>query len=186
MGGGYSNLIFELPEEQNTVMAPGADPEFIFSPQAYFRGGTQIPGANTNVGFQIITKPFFLDRIPHYHDCEEYLVFLGASFPNVFDFDADIIFSIGEPGVDAEEYHIVKPSVIRIPAGILHNPLEFKCINKPVLFIPILQRDMFKSSYREPYVQGRVDLYYNGPQQCKMNKEKKCDCCRKCIKDDWR
>lgn len=186
MNGKYSKLFFELPAEQNEVMAPGADPDFIVSPQAYFRGGTQIPGANLNVGFQIIEKPFFLDRIPHYHDCEEYLVFLSASFPNVFDFDADITFSIGDPGVDAEVFRITKPCVIRIPTGITHSPLEFKRVDKPILFIPIMQRDMFKLSYKEPYVTGKVELSYNGPQQCKLNEDKKCDCCRECITDDWR
>jgi hypothetical protein len=64
--GKYDKLVFEFPAEYNEVVALGDDPGFILSPQAYFRGGTQIPGANFNCGFQVFVKPFFLDRIPHF------------------------------------------------------------------------------------------------------------------------
>ncbi|NLM52149.1 MAG: hypothetical protein GX197_04930, partial [Firmicutes bacterium] len=72
----YEKLVFTFPQEFNEIVAEGDDPDFVIKPQAYFRGASQIPGSNFNVGFQIFVKPFFLDRVPHRHPADEYLIFL--------------------------------------------------------------------------------------------------------------
>lgn len=185
MGKKYEKLVFEFPAEYNELVSLGDDPGFILSPQAYFRGATQIPGAKLNIGFQFFVKPFFIDRIPHHHDVDEYLVFLGGTFPNLFDFDADIEFTMGKVGVDAEVLHINTPTIIRVPAGVDHCPLQFKRVDKPILFQAVLMQDMFSSIY-DTEDGGQKELRYNGPHACKLDKEKKCDCCRNCIENDWR
>lgn len=101
----FGKLVFALPQERNEVVAEGDPEDFVVKPQAYFRGASQIPGAEFNQSFQIFVKPFFLDRVQHRHIKDEYLIFLGASFPNVFDFDARIEFTIGK-GEEAETYII--------------------------------------------------------------------------------
>ncbi|HSW38348.1 MAG TPA: hypothetical protein VLL97_02510, partial [Acidobacteriota bacterium] len=83
----YGKLVYRFQPEYNEAVAEGVGNDFVYSPQAYFRGASQIPGSEFNVGFQIFVKPFFLDRTPHRHPVEEYLIFLGGVFPNVFDFD---------------------------------------------------------------------------------------------------
>ena len=55
----YEKLVFEFPMENNEVVAEGDDPGFVLKPQAYFRGASQIPGAEFNVGFQIFVKAVF-------------------------------------------------------------------------------------------------------------------------------
>ena len=180
MDNKYDKLVFAFPTEHNEIVAIGDDPDYILSPQAYFRGGTQIPGAKYNCGFQVFVKPFFLDRIPHRHNVEEYLVFMGATFPSLFDFDADIEFSIGKVGVDAEIYHITKPTIIRIPTGLEHCPLHFKRVDKPVFFQAMLQQDMFSIIY-DAEDGSQKELRYNGPLPCKRDPGKKCNSCRACI-----
>jgi hypothetical protein len=122
---------------------------------------------------QIFVKPFFLDRVQHRHAKDEFLVFLGASFPNVFDFDADIEFTLGKLGEDEELYHINKPPIIRIPAGVYHCPLNFKRVDKPVLFLATLMTPMFGGIYDMPDGTTK-EMYYNGPIQCKFNENMKC------------
>ena len=112
-----------------------------------------------------------------------FLVFLGASFPNVFDFDAKIEFTLGK-GDEAETYIIDKPTIIRIPAGVSHCPLNFKEVNKPVLFLATLFTPMFGGVYDLP--DGKtMEMYYNGPVPCKYNPDKKCDTCGKCLQETW-
>ncbi|HHT16441.1 MAG TPA: hypothetical protein GXZ77_01790 [Papillibacter sp.] len=183
--GKYEKLVFEFPAEFNELTVMGDSTSFIHSPQAYFRGATQIPGSKFNIGFQIFIKPFMLDRIPHYHEVDEYLIFLGGTFPNLFDFDAEIEFTLGKVGVDAEVIHITKPTIIRVPAGIEHCPLELKRVDKPVFFQAALMQDMFSSIYPTEDG-GRKELWYNGPLPCKLEPGKKCDCCRNCIEREWR
>ena len=179
----FGKLVFALPQERNEVVAEGDPEDFVVKPQAYFRGASQIPGAEFNQSYQIFVKPFFLDRVQHRHIKDEYLIFLGASFPNVFDFDARIEFTIGK-GEEAETYLITQPTVIRVPAGVYHCPLNFKEVNKPVLFLATLFTPMFGGVYDLPDGSTK-ELYYNGPMQCKYNAAKKCDSCGKCLQERW-
>ena len=180
----YEKLFFEFPQEYNEITAPGDDPGFVVKPQAYFRGASQIPESEFNCSFQIFVKPFFLDRVQHRHPKDEYLIFLGASFPNVFDFDADIEFTMGKADENPETFHITKPTIIRVPAGVYHCPLNFKRIDKPVLFLAACMMPMFGGLYDMP--DGKtVEMYYNGPIQCKYNENKKCDSCGKCLQEKW-
>ena len=187
MGSKYGKLVFEFPAEhnENVLVSMGEDPGFIVSPQAYFRGASQIPGSKFNAGFQIFIKPFFLDRIPHRHSVDEFLIFMGASFPNLFDFDADIELTIGKVGVNAEVFLINKPAIVRIPANIDHCPLNFSRVDKPIFFQAILMQDMFSSIY-DTDDGGEKELWYNGPIPCRLDTDKKCDSCRNCIERDWR
>ena len=181
----YEKLVFTFPQENNEIVADGDDPGYVIKPQAYFRGASQIPGSQFNIGFQIFVKPFFLDRMPHFHNEDEYLVFLGGSLPNVFDFDADVEFTLGKAGVDAEVYSITKPTIIRVPAGVYHCPLNFKRVDKPLFFQAALMKGMFGGIYDMP--DGSVkEMRYNGPVQCKYDLKKKCDSCGKCLEEDWR
>ena len=179
----FGKLVFEFPQEDNEVVAEGASADYVVHPQAYFRGASQIPGSEFNQSYQIFVKPFFLDRVQHRHVKDEFLVFLGATFPNVFDFDARIEFTIGKDE-EAETYVIDKPTIIRIPAGVYHCPLNFKEVNKPILFLATLFTPMFGGVYDMPDGTTR-EMYYNGPVQCKYNKNKKCDSCCKCLQESW-
>lgn len=179
----FGKLVFEFPEENNEVVAEGDPDDFVVHPQAYFRGASQIPGSEFNSSFQIFVKPFFLDRVQHRHPKDEYLVFLGASFPNVFDFDAKIEFTLGK-GEEAETFVVDRPTIIRVPAGMYHCPLNFKEINKPVMFLAMCMMPMFGGIYDLP--DGTTaEMYYNGPMQCKYNENKKCDSCGKCLQEKW-
>ncbi len=179
----FGKLVFPFPQERNEIVAEGDPADYVVSPQAYFRGGSQIPGAEFNQSYQIFVKPFFLDRVQHRHAKDEYLIFLGASFPNVFDFDARIEFTLGK-GEEAETYVITQPTVIRVPAGVYHCPLNFKEVRKPVLFLATLFTPMFGGIYDLPDGSTR-EMYYNGPIPCKYDAKKKCDACGKCLQERW-
>lgn len=179
----YEKLVFEFPKEYIRTNGKSEGPDFVVQPQAYFRGASQIPGSGFNTSFQILTKPFFVDRLQHRHPEDEYLIFLGASFPDVFEFDAHIEFTLGKEGEGEEVYHITKPTIVRIPAGTYHCPLNFKEINKPILFLATCMMPMFGAVYDTP--DGEKEVYYNGPVQCKYDEGKNCDACGKCLSEKW-
>lgn len=179
----YGKLVFEFPQENNEIMAEGVGNDFVYHPQAYFRGASQIPGAEFNQSFQIVVKPYFLDRIPHRHSKDEYLIFLGASFPNVFNFDAKVELTLGKDE-EAETYIITKPTIVRIPAGVYHCPLNFKEVNSPILFLATLFTPMFGAIMDMPDGTTK-EVFYNGPVPCKYNLDKKCDSCGKCLLEQW-
>jgi hypothetical protein len=121
----YAKYLFSDFKEDSNL--PG-----VVGPQAYFRGDRQIPGANMNMGWQLFVKPIYAD---------EYLIFLGGQLPDLFSsFEAEIDFWIGE---EQEKYVITKPTIIFIPKGMPHTPLDFRKIVKPVLFSALLLTPRF-------------------------------------------
>jgi len=130
----YNKLVFSGFKES-------MDLPFIAKPQAYFRGANQIPGAGMNMGWQLFIQPIQLEREPHTHDADEYLIFLGNDPADWFSsFDAQIDFFLGE---EMEKYLIDKPTIVYIPPNMVHCPLNFRVINRPVLFTALLQTPVF-------------------------------------------
>jgi len=107
-------------------------PDIIPGPQAYFRGNSDLPGAKINMGWQIFTKPIKLEMESHHHSVDEYQFYLGSTFPDlVGSFDAEIEVFIGPK----YERHIInEATVLYLPAGLEHNPCDFRKVGKPVFF----------------------------------------------------
>jgi hypothetical protein len=116
-------------------------PNEITGPTFGFNGASQIAGAKANFGWNVIHKPYFIDRVTHVHDGDEYLCFLAGHVPDCFsDFDAEAEVYLGK---EQEKYTITEPTILFIPKGFLHCPLEFKKVNKPLLFVMILLTPSF-------------------------------------------
>jgi len=105
------------------------------SPSAYVDSALHF-GSQTNfsMAWRYIDKPVLFDRIPHTHEFDEFLCFLGGNLKNIFDFDATIELFMGE---EQELFLIEQATIVYIPAGLVHTPLTFKRITKPVLFHPV-------------------------------------------------
>ena len=177
----FDSLFFEFtPQETHWG-------DWCHSPQAYFRGDCDIPGANMTVGFQVFKAPVFLEREPHFHREEEYLVFLGAKLPDVFSsFDAHIEFFIG-PSLDAMEKVVVtKPTIIRVPKCWWHSPLDFVRVGKPVLFQAVSMHGKFGAIKQRIGKDGRKEYIYIGDEArpCVLDPEKTCVYCGKCFDRD--
>jgi hypothetical protein len=130
-------------------------PDVIKGPVFGLRGARQIPEANANFGWIYIVKPLFIDRVPHTHDGDEYLFFLGGQVPDSFStFDAEIDFYFGE---EQEKYVITEPTVVFIPKGLLHTPLNFRKINKPLLFGMLLLSPKYTKT------ENGKEFSYDGP-----------------------
>ena len=103
--GKYDYLKYELPE---MVTYWG---EWVAKPQAYMHGTHDFPGSNYHIGFQVFTKSSPME-VPHFHvGAEEYMVFVGPGFPNIFDYDATITMFIGKDPDNMEKIVVDKPCV---------------------------------------------------------------------------
>lgn len=78
-----------------------------------------------------VTEPFDLPEGPHAHDFEQYLCFIGSA-ENMREFDAEVEVYLGEEG---EKHLITETTVLHIPSGMIHCPIRFTKINKPISFI---------------------------------------------------
>lgn len=92
------------------------------------------PEASVNGNGVVYFKPHVMVKDYHLHDFDEYLFFQSANMADMSDFDAEIEIEMGENG----EIHTIKePTILYVPAGLKHCPLNFKVINKPVFFFHI-------------------------------------------------
>ena len=89
---------------------------------------------NYSVLLNCITEPFLMVNDPHSHDFDQFLHFYGADMQNISEFDAEVEISLGEEG---EKHVITEPTVLHIPSGMIHCPLEFKMVNKPIIFMNV-------------------------------------------------
>ena len=92
------------------------------------------PEATVNGNGVVYYKPHVMVKDFHLHDFDEYLFFQSANMADMNDFDAEIEIAMGE---EAKLYTIKTPTVLFVPAGLKHCPLNFKVINKPVFFFHV-------------------------------------------------
>jgi hypothetical protein len=88
-------------------------------------------GIQHRINWRYISQPVVMEKEPHSHDFDEFLCFTGSDPAHAEEFGAEIELSLGKEG---EKHLINKPSVICIPRDLVHCPLNFKKVTKPVLF----------------------------------------------------
>jgi hypothetical protein len=82
--------------------------------------------------FLRITAPTLMEEFAHSHDFDMYLYFLSFDPDNMGDLGAEIEIGLGE---EQERHIITTPTTVYIPSGLVHCPLEFKRVDKPILFV---------------------------------------------------
>lgn len=137
----YAKYFLTEPELRNKPKIQMSNPSAYVDSALHF--GSQ---ANFSMAWRYIKEPMPFDRIPHSHEFDEFLCFLGGNLENIFDFDATIELSMGEEG---KVCLIEQATVVYIPAGLVHTPLTFKRIDKPVLFHPIALKADYYSNFSE-------------------------------------
>jgi hypothetical protein len=113
--------------EKYVVSAPVAKGKF--GPLVEFVGEEHYE-SDFSLLFAHITEPCLMEDSPHAHDFDMYLYFLGKD--NMADLGAEIEMGFGE---EQEIHTITTPSSVYIPKGLIHCPLNFKRVDRPILFV---------------------------------------------------
>ncbi|MBN1320522.1 MAG: hypothetical protein JXA87_06750 [Thermoleophilia bacterium] len=78
----------------------------------------------------LIKEPAVVEEYPHSHDFDLYLHFLSCNPDDMDRLPAEIEMSLGE---EREMYTITSPASVHIPKGLIHCPLIFKRVDKPII-----------------------------------------------------
>ncbi|HSW58374.1 MAG TPA: hypothetical protein VLH15_08235 [Dehalococcoidales bacterium] len=105
---------------------------------AFNRGRSDFPESNFSINWEVISKPFVMETAGHTHDWDQLLCFIGGNSQNFFDFGAEIEIFLGE-----ERYFINTTTLVWIPKGLVHGPLEFKKIHQPIMFNNIVMASRY-------------------------------------------
>ena len=106
-----------------------------FFPVVVANGAKDFEGAEFSLRVHYIAAPGVLVKEPHSHDFEQFYFFFGADLANIKEFPAEVEFSLG----DEVEKHIINvPTTVHVPAGMVHGPMNFRKVDKPIIFIDAL------------------------------------------------
>ncbi len=114
-----------------------------FAPRLIFFSGKYVGEKDFSLLWNCVAEPFLMVEEPHSHDFDQFLHFYGANSLNIADFDAEVELSVGEEG---EKHIINEPTVVHIPKGLIHCPLYFKVVNKPVVFMNVALTPQYMKS----------------------------------------
>ncbi len=85
--------------------------------------------AKLSLGITLVRKPYMFHDVTHKHEFTEFFYFFGSNPMDMKEFDAEVELSFGE---EREKHVITGPTIVAIPPGVYHCPLNFKKINKPI------------------------------------------------------
>ena len=138
-GHKYDHLFCTKFKEESNI-------DVVAGPQAYFRGESHLPGAGMNMGWQQFVKPIKLEKMSHHHDVDEYLIFLGTEFPDLIgSFDGEIEIFLGK---EYERHIITRATILYIPRGFEHNPMDIRKLNKPMMLSALHLAPWFNGVYQ--------------------------------------
>ena len=109
--------------------------EQITAPQILVIGERHFDGSHFSMGWSYITEPFLMVDEAHFHDYEQYIGFIGGDLTDMKDFNAEIELYFGDEGT---RQVIDTTSIIYVPKGLVHGPLNITRVTKPFLFIDIV------------------------------------------------
>jgi hypothetical protein len=108
---------------------PGASPVFLKAEGEEVSGGVDL-----SIIGGYITEPFIMEEGSMVHDFDQCLLLIGANPDDMSEFDAEVELYLGE---EREKHIINSATVVNIPSGLVHCPLNIVKVNKPILFMDI-------------------------------------------------
>jgi hypothetical protein len=111
-----------------------------------------IPSASRmTLAITSVRKPYMFHEPTHKHNFWEFFIFFGSNPMNMKEFDANVEFTFGE---EKEKHIISTPTVVTIPPGIYHCPLNYAKIGKPIYCIEAFLTSKYSGTDLEPKPAG--------------------------------
>ena len=150
MSGKYDDYISHPPHVR---MSMKADKSVIFDGLFV---GPPLLNYNFTFGHQFVRKPFKGDNPPHTHNFQEFLAWYGGNPDDPDDFGAVVVFYFGE---ELEKYVFTRPTVVSLPPGLVHCPLEMTRIDRPIIQLEMMLATPDGSPpTREPFFEKDKDF----------------------------
>jgi hypothetical protein len=161
----YDKYVSHPPYTQMTMKA---DNSVIFN--GLFVTKQQL-GYDFKIGHQIVTRPFKGDNPPHIHNHQEFLAWYGTNPDDPLDFGgSEVVFFLGK---ELEKYVITSPTVISLPPGLVHCPMEITKIVRPIIQIEIMLAPPDDSEpTREPYFEKDKNFKPSNVMNIKVTPQK--------------
>ena len=95
-------------------------------------GDKDFGGIPFSLAYHSYSEPDFPEKEPMAHDFDQFLFFLSGNPKNLREFGAEIDLSLGQ---ECEQHLIDSPSIVHIPRGLVHGPLNYRKVDKTFVLI---------------------------------------------------
>jgi hypothetical protein len=79
-----------------------------------------------------VMAPTLMEKYAHSHDFDIYLTLMGFHPDGLKELGGEVEFYLGK---EQEKYIITTPTSFYIPKGMIHCPMNFKRVDKPILLV---------------------------------------------------
>ena len=110
-------------------------------------------GYDFTIGHQFVKKPFLSDNPCHTHNFQEFLAWYGGNPDDPDDFGAEVVFHFGE---ELEKHVFTKPTIVSLPPGLPHCPLEVTRVDSPIIQVEVMLAG--EEGSREPVFEKDKDF----------------------------
>jgi len=124
---------FYTKEEQAEMAKKNPQAKGATSPLLRIQGLKDF-GVDICAGMSFINKPFKMVDKAHDHNFHSYLCFLSSDPNKQDDLGGEAVIYLGK---EKERYVINRPQAIHIPPEMVHCPLEFTRIDRPMLWLEV-------------------------------------------------
>jgi len=131
------------------IIRKSVHPE-ITAPIMSFKCQEDSRGRKISLEWSCISKPFVMEKKPMMDDFDRFLVFTGGDPQNMDDFKAEVEIILGDKG---EKYIFNEPRVVFVPRGLLHYPLSFTKVEKPIMLLDITSTSEDNQKGKPDYIQ---------------------------------
>ncbi len=104
-----------------------------YAPRLLFDSKNHFPEMNFGIRYTYINTPIHMER-PHAHDFDQFFCFMGTP-EDLRVFDGEVEVHLGEE----DTVNIINSTtVVFVPRGMIHCPMVWKRVTKPMMFINIV------------------------------------------------
>ena len=124
-----------------------------YAPRLLFDSKNHFPEMNFGIRCTYIDTPIHMER-PHAHDFDQFFCFLGTP-EDLRVFDGEVEVHLGEE----DAVNIVNSTtVVYVPRGMIHCPMIWKRVTKPMMFINIVLAGSYTRSDQHTGYFDRLSL----------------------------
>jgi hypothetical protein len=108
--------------------------EAVKSPIPFLKSDEAYGDLGFHMSWKCITQPYVDEAESHYHDFNQYLVFLGGDPENMLNLGGEVEMTLSEDGKNLEKHIFSQCTTVFIRAGLYHCPLVFTKVERPFVF----------------------------------------------------
>jgi len=144
----YGNLIVREPF-QDSIYPPYKKMMLYYSKDVSDK-------VDVSLRYTYVDKPYKMES-PHSHEFDQFFVFLGSP-EDLTQFPGEVEVYLGE---EQEKHVINSTSVILIPKGMVHAPIVWKRIDKPLMFVNVVLSSEYVQ-FRDVTAEGEKPVMTEG------------------------